>query len=44
MNNEEELLKLRAQILLAEEQRINGAKTISIQEAREILKNRRSND
>ena len=44
MNNEEELLKLRAQILLAEEQRMNGAKTISIQEAREILKNRRSND
>ena len=44
MNNEEELLKLRAQILLAEEQRMNGAKTISIQEAREILKNRISND
>ena len=36
----EELLKLRAQILLAEEQRIYGAKTISIQEAREALKNR----
>ena len=40
MKNEEELLKLRAQILLAEEQRINGVKTISIQEAREILKNK----
>ncbi len=36
----EELLKLRAQILLAEEQRIYGVKTISIQEAREALKNR----
>ena len=36
----EELLKLRAQILLAEEQRIYEAKTISIQEAREELKNR----
>jgi len=36
----EELLKLRAQILLAEEQRIYGAKTISIQEAREALKSR----
>ena len=36
----EELLKLRAQILSAEEQRIYGAKTISIQEAREELKNR----
>ena len=36
----EELLKLRAQILSAEEQRIYGAKTISIQEAREALKNR----
>ena len=36
----EELLKLRAQILLAEEQRIYGAKTISVQEAREALKNR----
>ena len=36
----EELLKLRAQILQAEEQRIYGAKTISIQEAREALKNR----
>lgn len=35
----EELLKLRAQILQAEEQRIYGAKTISIQEAREALKN-----
>ena len=35
----EELLKLRAQILLAEERRIYGAKTISIQEAREALKN-----
>ena len=36
----EELLKLRAQILQAEEQRIYGAKTISVQEAREALKNR----
>ena len=36
----EELLKLRVQTLLAEEQRIYGAKTISIQEAREALKNR----
>ena len=36
----EELLKLRAQILLAEEQRIYEAKTISIQEAREALKSR----
>ena len=36
----EELLKLRAQILLAEEQRIYEAKTISTQEAREELKNR----
>ena len=35
----EELLKLRAQVLLAEEQRIYGAKTISIREAREALKN-----
>ena len=35
----EEQLRLRAQILLAEEQRIYGAKTISIQEAREALKN-----
>ena len=30
---------LRAQVLLAEEQRIYGAKTISISEAREALKN-----
>ena len=36
----EELLNLRAQILLAEEQRIYGAKTISIQEAREALKSK----
>ena len=35
----EELLKLRAQILQAEEQRIYGAKTIRVQEAREALKN-----
>lgn len=35
----EELLKLRAQILLAEEQRIYGAKTINLHEAREALKN-----
>ena len=34
----EELLQLRAQVLLAEEQRIYGAKTISISEAREALK------
>ncbi len=35
----EELLKLRAQILRAEEQRIYGAKTISIRDAGEALKN-----
>ncbi len=35
----EEMLKLRAQILLAEEQRIYGAKTMSIKDAREALKN-----
>lgn len=35
----EELLRLRSQILLAEEQRIFGAKTMNIQEAREALKN-----
>ena len=35
----EETLKLRAQVLMAEEQRIYGAKTISIREAREALKN-----
>ena len=34
----EELLRLRSQILMAEEQRIYGVKTISIQEAREALK------
>ena len=34
----EEVLKLREQILLAEEQRIYGAKTMSIAEAREALK------
>ena len=40
-NNErkEEVLELRQQVLLAEEQRINGEKTMSIQEAREALKN-----
>jgi hypothetical protein len=35
----EDLLQLRAQVLLAEEQRISEAKTISISEARELLKN-----
>ncbi len=35
----EEVLRLRAQILMAEEQRIYGAKTMSIREAREALKN-----
>ena len=34
-----EVLELRKQVLLAEEQRINGEKTMSIQEAREALKN-----
>lgn len=34
----EEMLKLRAQILMAEEQRIYGAKTVSLREAREALK------
>lgn len=40
-NNErkEEVLELRKQILLAEEQRVNGEKAMSIQEAREALKN-----
>ena len=37
--NREEMLKLREQILLAEEQWINGDKTISIQDAREALEN-----
>ena len=36
----EELLKLRAQVLRAEEQRIYGAKTLGIREAREALENR----
>jgi len=36
---QEDLLQLRAQVLLAEEQRISEAKTISISEARELLKN-----
>ena len=35
----EETLKLRAQVLMAEEQRIYGARTMSIREAREALKN-----
>lgn len=35
----EELLRLRSQVLTAEEQRIYGAKTMNIQEAREALKN-----
>ena len=36
----EELLKLRAQVLRAEEQRIYGVKTLGIREAREALENR----
>ena len=36
----EELLTLRAQVLRAEEQRIYGAKTLGIREAREALENR----
>ena len=34
----EQLLNLRAQVLQAEEDRLNGAKTMSISEAREVLK------
>ena len=34
----EQLLNLRAQILQAEEERLRGAKTVSINEAREALK------
>ena len=34
----EEVLKLREQILQAEEQRVYGAKTMSVSEAREALK------
>ena len=36
----EELLTLRAQVLRAEEQRIYGAKTLGIRDAREALENR----
>lgn len=34
----EQLLNLRAQVLQAEEDRLHGAKTMSISEAREVLK------
>ena len=37
---EEELSELRKQVLLAEGQRVNGEKAISIDDAREMLKNR----
>ncbi|MCD8027076.1 MAG: type II toxin-antitoxin system Phd/YefM family antitoxin [Erysipelotrichaceae bacterium] len=36
----EQILELRAKVLQAEEQRINGEKTLSISEAREKLKDR----
>lgn len=36
----EQILKLRAQVLQAEEERINGAETISVAEARKRLRER----
>lgn len=36
----EQMLKLRAKVLQAEEERINGAKTMSISEARKKLRER----
>lgn len=40
----EELLNLRSKILQAEEERINGAETISISEARRRLQDRVANE
>lgn len=34
----EELIRIRNQVLIAEEQRLNGAQTIPVSEARELLK------